>query len=883
MALLKCKMCGGSLEVAAGETIIECEYCGTQQTLPKTTDENIQTLFNRANLLRQKNEFDKAEAVYEKILEADGTEAEAYWGVILCKFGIEYVEDPKTYKRIPTCHRTSYDSIVADEYYKKALEHADISSRAIYEAEAKKIDEIQKGILAIATQEEPYDVFICYKETDENGRRTQDSVIANDIYYQLTQEGFKVFYAAITLEDKLGSAYESIIFAALNSSKVMLSIGTKPEYFSAVWVKNEWSRFLKMMKKDRSKMLIPCYKGMDAYELPEEFAHLQAQDMGKIGFINDIVRGIKKVIVKDEPKTTNVKENVVTSANPSVDPLLKRAFMFLEDKEWDSAKEYAEKVLDIDPENPKAYLVKFLAKYDLKNCSYIVDAFATPLFENESADFKKAMRFADDALREELNGYIKAINDRNEHNRLQKIYDDAKSEMKWNTHSCYLNAAKLFESINAYLDSSILAIECREKAEVCSKNDAYDLAMSDVEIGTVSSLLKAIEVFESISGWKDSDEQIAKCEAKLPELREKEEKARIERERKAEQERIERERKAEQERIEAAKRAKRNKKIAVITTPIICAVIAFIIVLNTVIIPNIKYNEALDLMNSGQYLEAVSAFEAMDGYKDSESKIVECKYNYATTLMDEKKYADAILIYGELNGYKDSLTKIENCKTQAYIAENGQIVFDKWGLLVYGDEIKFGQYEQDNVVSNGTESIEWIVLEVKDGKALVISKYALDAQVYNEDYVHVTWKTSSLRKWLNNDFLSSAFNSEEKNKIATTTVSTSKDPDPYYSSEQGNPTQDKIFVLDIKEAEDYFDSAEDRKCAMTSYASAQLEAGLVSWHSGSPYWPLRTVYNTSEYHFVSEVLLDSGKIYGSGVRTDHTKAVVRPAMWIDLS
>ena len=76
MALLKCKMCGGSLEVAAGETIIECEYCGTQQTLPKTTDENIQALFNRANLLRQKNEFDKAEAVYEKILEADDTEAE---------------------------------------------------------------------------------------------------------------------------------------------------------------------------------------------------------------------------------------------------------------------------------------------------------------------------------------------------------------------------------------------------------------------------------------------------------------------------------------------------------------------------------------------------------------------------------------------------------------------------------------------------------------------------------------------------------------------------------------------------------------------------------------------------------------------------------------
>ena len=313
MALLKCKMCGGSLDIATKKAIIECEYCGTQQTLPKTTDENIQTLFNRANLLRQKNEFDKAEAVFEKILEANDTEAEAYWGVILCKFGIEYVEDTKTLKRIPTCHRTSYDSIVADEYYKKTLEYADDTQREIYMEEARTIDKIQKDILAISMQEEPYDVFICYKETDDNGKRTHDSVIANDIYYQLTQEGFKVFYAPITLEDKLGSAYEPIIFSALNSSKIMLSIGTKPEYFNAIWVKNEWSRFFKMMRHDRSKILIPCYKDMDPYDLPEEFAHLQAQDMSKIGFINDIIRGIKKIIVKDESKLVAVKETVVVN------------------------------------------------------------------------------------------------------------------------------------------------------------------------------------------------------------------------------------------------------------------------------------------------------------------------------------------------------------------------------------------------------------------------------------------------------------------------------------------------------------------------------------------------------------------------------------------
>ena len=92
----------------------DCEYCGTKQTLPKTQDEVIQNLFNRANALRLKGEFDKAEQVYEKILQENEAEAEAHWGMVLCKYGIEYVEDPKTYKRIPTCHRTSYDAVTAD-------------------------------------------------------------------------------------------------------------------------------------------------------------------------------------------------------------------------------------------------------------------------------------------------------------------------------------------------------------------------------------------------------------------------------------------------------------------------------------------------------------------------------------------------------------------------------------------------------------------------------------------------------------------------------------------------------------------------------------------------------------------------------------------------
>ena len=302
MSIFKCKMCGGTLEINNNETVAECAYCGTKQTLPKLDDEKRANLYDRANHFRRNNEFDKASAIYEQILNEDGSDAEAYWSLVLCRYGIEYVEDPTSHKRVPTVNRAQFTSIFDDDNYKSALQYADGYQRNIYEEEAKSINEIQKGILAISQKEEPFDVFICYKETDNNGRRTPDSVLANDLYHQLTQEGFKVFFARITLEDKLGSAYEPYIFAALNSAKVMVVLGTKPEFFKAVWVRNEWSRYLALIKQGQKKMLIPAYKDMDPYDLPEEFSHLQAQDMSKLGFMQDLIRGIKKLITVEEPQ-----------------------------------------------------------------------------------------------------------------------------------------------------------------------------------------------------------------------------------------------------------------------------------------------------------------------------------------------------------------------------------------------------------------------------------------------------------------------------------------------------------------------------------------------------------------------------------------------------
>ena len=826
MAVFKCKMCGGTIEFQEGATVGVCDSCGTKQTLPRLDDDKRANLYDRANHFRRNNEFDKAAAIYEQILTEDTTDAEAYWSLVLCQYGIEYVEDPATRKRVPTVNRAQFTSIFDDDNYKSAIQHADGYQRELYEKEAKTINDIQKGILAISQKEDPFDVFICYKETDNNGRRTPDSVLANDLYYQLKQEGFKVFFARITLEDKLGTAYEPYIFAALNSAKVMVVLGTKPEHFNAVWVKNEWSRYLALVKKSGGKkILIPAYKDMDPYDLPEEFSHLQAQDMSKLGFMQDLIRGIKKIAKADEPKAA-VRETVVVGAvNANIAPLLERAFLFLEDGKWQDANIYCEKVLDIDPKNAQAYLGKLMADLQVRNRKQLADC-AEPFDDREN--YGKVIRFGDDKLETEMRGYITHINERNENARLTGIYNGAVSAMNTaNTESAYKAAADTFKSISGFQDADALAEQCLDKAEVCRKDAVYESARSQMTGNAVSGYEAAIRTFSTISGWKDVDEQIYACQRKIEEIKAKEE-----------VDRLERERQAEQKRIAAEKAAKKRKKIAAIVTPIVVACIAFVIVLTTVIIPNGKYNSALDLYNAGEYDEAITAFTALGGYKDSQAQLEKC-----------------------------------------YIGKYGEEKYNLIKNIKVGDTYKFGSYEQDNKTSNGKEEIEWIVLD-KDGMSLLlISKYALDCQQYNTSYINA-WETCSLRKWLNGTFLSAAFSSEEQNSIISSTVTADKNPS--YSTSPGNNTTDKVFLLSITEVNKYFSSDEARKCAPTDYAIAQGAWTNDSYKTGGRatcWWWLRSPGYFSD--LAAGVHVD-GSVTDLGGNVLDCSVAVRPALWINL-
>ena len=413
-AILECKQCGGQLSPEENQKIVYCKFCGSANAISVADRFG---LYNRANYLRRQNEFDRAMGIYEDIIKEDQTDAEAYFGMALCKYGIEYVDDPETDKKVPTCHRTRFTLMSQDEDFKKAIEYADSDTLSVYMEEATKIDIILKKIQQLSSKQEKYDVFICYKESDANGDRTQTSVLAQDIYEHLTNKGYKTFFARKTLESKLGSDYEPVIFSALYSAKVMLVIGTKPEEFQAVWVRNEWVRFMERISNADECTLIPLYKDMSPYELPNELANIQALDMEKIGYIQDLLDGIGKLVKKGSNEGAAIAGVAVGTIEGSVNVsgLKKRAFLFLEQGDFKSSSQYFERVLDQNPEDSESYWGKLLAKLECHNEEELENV-NVPI--KEMQNFQMAVRFGTEEQKEKYQRYNDLIEAR--------LYEEAK-------------------------------------------------------------------------------------------------------------------------------------------------------------------------------------------------------------------------------------------------------------------------------------------------------------------------------------------------------------------------------------------------------------------------------------------------------------------------
>ena len=163
-----------------------------------------------------------------------------------------------------------------------------------------------------------------------------------------------------------------------------------------------------------------------------------------------------------------------------------------------------------------------------------------------------------------------------------------------------------------------------------------------------------------------------------------------------------------------------------------------------------------------------------------------------------------------------------------------------------------------------------MVLDVHDGKAMVMSLYALDAKPSNELSENVTWETCSLRAWLNSEFIDSAFSEEEQERINVTAVRADRNPDE--STSPGNPTNDRVYLLSIEEALRYFRSDSELACVSTAYT---MSKGAGYWAN---YW-LRTPGTNLQHASAIET---GGWVSYGGQYVEWGRYCVRPVMWIDI-
>lgn len=395
MGALKCKMCGSNLEIEESITVCKCEKCGTSQTVPDIEDDKELKLFERAGRLRFNCDFDKAAGIYNTITDSYPEEAEGYWGLILCKYGIEYADNASGIK-VPVCHRISYDSVMDDEDFELVMENSDSESRAIFREEAKIIEENRKKYIQIAESEQPYDIYISYRAKDDNGDKTAVSEIAGHLYNKLTSAGYRVFLSEAALKGKERSDCEPYIYSALNSANVMLALGTSYDDYNDVWVKNEWNRYLEIAEKNKNKCLIPCYKDVDEYDIPKEFAGLKVCQLGNDDTFNNIMTEIANVVKPEsinqpapEPEKAEPAEEIELEEIEIIEPvdinkLLDEGFAAIADKNWKEANKLFFQVLDEEPDNSKAYWGQLLVQQECTNAREMADNLYLQVIGNTS-------------------------------------------------------------------------------------------------------------------------------------------------------------------------------------------------------------------------------------------------------------------------------------------------------------------------------------------------------------------------------------------------------------------------------------------------------------------------------------------------------------------
>ena len=678
MAAFICRMCGGALQLTDNSRICRCGFCSTTQSVPFIDDDDKAEICRQAEHFRREYQYDKAIELYEQLVKEYPTEADLYWALTLCRYGVEYSD--KTVR----LNRTQSRAITADEDYKTALKFAHTEQYPLIEQQAKHIDAQRRRIVEAACEKPSYDIYLCCLENDERGRLTSDYSIAHGLYRRLNDEGWRVFFAPVVLEDIAVSEWESDIYSALNTAKIMVVQGSLPEHFNAVWVRNVWSRFLLLAQEDNTKTIIPIFKGFSADKLPVELSAFQAIDMSKLGYENDLITSIHNSLDKIGTGTIKVSDKD--------DPLIRRAFIHIEDKEFNDADKLCEKLIINNPNNAQVYLLKLFIEYKVTNDDELE---SLDIDFSVSDNYRKAMQFGDEELRFSLREHLNKCLYRKYSNELI----DAKTEAECKT------VADGFRQMGDYSDAPIKSIHAEEKADGLRKeaekkrrSDIYSICVQKLNESNSPMILEHTErSLRELGDYQNAKELADKCAEKIHLL---------------------------QQETSTNKQPSENPqsltKPVIIAAVLICTILIIIVMIfvlnngnavpvidevqqttttaspnNTAPVEDTKYKRyeaATEMLNSEDYDGAIAAFSALGDYLDSADMVLQARYLKALQLYENKQYDEAEPIFTVLEDYNNSRELALNCKRVK-------------GIAYLND----GKYDEARIIFNSIDDTEMLM------------------------------------------------------------------------------------------------------------------------------------------------------------------------------
>lgn len=442
LEIARCKTCGVVLDDlirTAENGVVTCPACANVWTIArKDATPDTRNFLQIGEHDLDVGKYDDAFVAYQKAAELDPKEPEAYFGMALAEFKIRYLKDHTANRLQPICGEITDKRFKDGNSYLRALLNATDAQRSEYEKRAEEIDYILGEFYKLKQAGKRYDCFICVKVTDDETKLpTEDSKDADYIYRLLQEKGFTPFYSERELRNETGADYEARILYALYTSECMLVVCHNADYLQTPWVKNEYTRFLKLVNDEEkeSDSITIVFNGKPIEKLPGR--------AGKIQGINFVLREADEKVVKfvdahtpegkrrrEEEKQKRIEQEKIilrqieeqkkqqreleeklqniqggSGFQATATSLLTRASQELSSEEYAKAEQFYDRVLEADPQNAEAWWGKFLVEMNLREDDRIwltanLDTFKTI---KKSRNYQNAMQYATDEFREHLN------------------------------------------------------------------------------------------------------------------------------------------------------------------------------------------------------------------------------------------------------------------------------------------------------------------------------------------------------------------------------------------------------------------------------------------------------------------------------------------------